>query len=348
MTYRSDTAESSTMTNVVSLGFAANWLRLTTIGAQMSIALHKQKSMRLVLGCVLLLQCVWATNTGACSGCCATSGGLLEGWCEFDVVTDGTQRLIVSNGIPTHRYSTLEATAASSGYDTTNDTNTRLCEQMKTITLPIHSGGANAADASPAAAGLTVAATGPVGYLVSCGYLYNHLSRPEGHNNPELTDNCLGYVDSDCRYHYFNTAECIGGFSDSNSGELVGYLFDGYEVRGYSQCGDRRCRSCMKQQVGTTGHNVSHYNFLAGSDCDLDEANGHVIQEDGEWKYVYVITDNYPFVVPALRGDISELTDYTGTYTAGPSKGQHSQCTDPSSNTQSGLRRNSKTQMPAL
>jgi len=52
-----------------------------------------------------------------------------------------------------------------------------------------------------------------------------------------------------------------------------------------------------------------------------------VVEESGGFKYVYVITDNYPFMFPKYRGATwAPLVEYSGGYTNGPNKGKASQC----------------------
>ena len=180
---------------------------------------------------------------------------------------------------------------------------------------------------------VSVAPMGPVGYLTTCGYLYNHLYDHGALSANEIADyHCNGHADPECRYQYRSAPTCVEEFPDNDEGAVVGYLFDGYEVRSYSQCGDaasgfRRCKSCLKRRAGSSGEHTDDYDYEPDNECDLDEANGMVVEESGGFKYVYVITDNYPFIFPGFRGATwAPLVEYSGGYTNGPNKGKASQC----------------------
>ena len=95
---------------------------------------------------------------------------------------------------------------------------------------------------------------------------------------------------------------------------LLGYLFDGVTVRGYSMCVTRQCRSCYKLKAGQPGSHTSHYEYARTADCDLDEANGVVINGT----YTYVVTPNYPFVMPGYYGStFAQMMDDASIATLG-------------------------------
>jgi hypothetical protein len=272
---------------------------------------------------VALTDAVGASN---CGTCCSSMQNL-EGWCTFETSSDGQVRTIKSNGIPRHDYDIY----ASGHHANANP----ICEDMKMVTLPVHAGYPTKEEAQPRSYKPTP--MGPVGYLTTCGYLYNHLSNPHGAMDvaaqleEETMDNCNGHADMNCHYHYHSAPKCVVGFDETNPGLVIGYLFDGYEVRGYSQCGNRRCMSCYIQISGSSGNHTSDYVFDASAystgGCDLDKANGHTVHEDGLWKYVYVITENFPFIIPGYMGmTFAELEDYNGPYMDGDAAGEFSQC----------------------
>ena len=267
-----------------------------------------------------------ASRAVNCGSCCS-SRQHLQGWCTFETSSDGRVRTIKSNGVPMHDYTVYET-----GHHASPNP---ICEDMKMVTLPVHAGYSTKQEAQPRSYKPT--ATGPVGYLSTCGYLYNHLSSTHGYNDvaqqveESSMDNCNGHADASCHYHYHAAPKCVVGFDESNPGLLIGYLFDGHEVRGYSQCGSRRCKSCYKQTAGSSGNHSTDYTFDASAyssgNCDLDKANGHTVLEGDLWKYVYVITDNFPFIVPGYMGMTwAQLQDYEGPYTEGPAAGQFTQC----------------------
>ena len=149
-------------------------------------------------------------------------------------------------------------------------------------------------------------AMGPVGIMLSGGYLYNHLASPSGdaavYNEEKSLDNCNGHADPSKRYHYHSVPKCIDGAQDMEKSVLLGYLFDGFPVHGFSTCGNRQCISCYKLKGGESGSHEEHYYYdgqaKAAGECDLDDANGRYFGDE----YRYVTTANYPFVMPGHYG----------------------------------------------
>ena len=105
------------------------------------------------------------------------------------------------------------------------------------------------------------AGMGAVGVALSGGFLYNHLSSPNGdaavYNEAASLDNCNGHADPSKSYHYHSVPKCTDGAMDPVRSVLLGYLFDGVTVRGYSMCGTRQCRSCYKLKTGESGSHTS-------------------------------------------------------------------------------------------
>ena len=49
------------------------------------------------------------------------------------------------------------------------------------------------------------------------------------------------------------------------------------------------------------------YTYTSGSDCSLDECN--MMEINGEM--AYVMTPNYPYVPPCLKGDLATIYGFT-------------------------------------
>jgi len=157
---------------------------------------------------------------------------------------------------------------------------------------------------------------GPVGILNTGGFLYKYLDGTAGTPNdaavfrfPSL-DTCNGHPDQACRYHYHKNPEnCIAG---NDACTLVGYLGDGFPIYSYCTINGTQLRSCYSQTAGTTGYSTSDYTFNTTAQsfglCHLDRGNGYcfnasrgVLVGSGCF-YGYVLSPNYPFVMPAYHG----------------------------------------------
>ena len=150
-------------------------------------------------------------------------------------------------------------------------------------------------------------------------YLYNHY-----HGTDEVSvamyssqlDFCSGYATNDCIYHYSAYPSCVQGYV-GNCG-LIGYLYDGLPVLSQCKINGVELTSCYKLKDGSAGTKTSHYDFDDSSNCNLDMANGYDFnEEDIEWLqsrgvalstvknfngYAYVMTKNYPWMMPGFYG----------------------------------------------
>ena len=90
--------------------------------------------------------------------------------------------------------------------------------------------------------------------------------------------------------------------ADDTACEHIGYMIDGAKLYGY--CG---VESCYVQNSSGTPTQEDDYTYTSGSDCYLDECN--MTEIDGEM--AYVITPNYPYVPPCLKGDIATIYGFT-------------------------------------
>lgn len=104
-------------------------------------------------------------------------------------------------------------------------------------------------------------------------------------------------------YHYHGIAESLS--QNLNNG-LVGYAGDGFEIRyiaGNAKSGWELRSGTRPNGPGGTydGSYNEDYIFIGGAGR-LDVCNGGML--DG--KYVYFVTDTYPFVGRCLYGNVSE------------------------------------------
>lgn len=238
------------------------------------------------------------TGTSTCTGNCG-----LNLTSKYWVETNATHRIIYTNGIPSHSY--------YSSFPTGNVPNpNNVCEHFRRMAIPL---------APELSASVTALDLGPVGILVTGGFLYNHLDGPTSSDNDLALPNraismdmCNGHPDQDCRYHYHKNPEgCIAGYENCIH---VGYLADGFPVYSYCNVSGSRLRSCYSQIAGTAGSDTSHFSFnsskKAAGECQLDEANGYCFTDrergilSGSCRYGYVLTEDYPFVMPSIAGKV--------------------------------------------
>jgi hypothetical protein len=90
--------------------------------------------------------------------------------------------------------------------------------------------------------------------------------------------------------------------ADDTACEHIGYMIDGAKLYGF--CG---VESCYVQNSSSTPTHEDDYTYTSGSDCYLDECN--MMEIDGEM--AYVMTPNYPYVPPCLKGDLATIYGFT-------------------------------------
>lgn len=238
-----------------------------------------------------------STGSSVCTGNCGLS--LTS---RLTVSVNATHRVITTNGIPSHSY----YTNFPSGH-VANPNN--VCEKFRQMTLPL----------SPTlGTSFTILPLGPVGILNSGGFIYNHLDGPYNTTDDLALyravslDTCNGHPDQDCRYHYhMNPASCIVNYTDCGN---IGYLADGFPIYGFCTVNGTQLISCYDQKPGTDGLSSSHYVYNTTKRnlglCHFDEANGYCFTDgvrgvpNGGCRYGYVLSDNYPFVIPATHGAV--------------------------------------------
>jgi len=155
----------------------------------------------------------------------------------------------------------------------------------------------------------------PIAIMTSGAFLY-----PPVLANTEIAavslassiDDCDGQADAAETYQYRSVPKCLGDALDNSKAATIGWMLDGFAIRGYSKCGSRQCKSCYKLKAAAAGTHSTHYQydsigFINGT-CDLDESNGKVFthQWDGVTEvsqYAYVATSNYPYVPLGYQGE---------------------------------------------
>ncbi|XP_069993980.1 uncharacterized protein [Penaeus vannamei] len=208
----------------------------------------------------------------------------------FREEVDGEYRILITNGIPDHDYST----------GATRPNPNEVCRHPSYMKVPLN----------PTKGSFTPSGMGPVGIALSGGFFYNHLSTPMGDVaavvEAESFDSCSGHADPQCRYHYHKVPNCL---NPDRPCELVGYMMDGFPVYSYCDVNGVRLTSCYKKVSGD-GSMQEHFEYQPDEDCQLDEANGYPF-EDGRG-YGYVFSENYPFVMRGFMG--SNITSICEVY----------------------------------
>ena len=116
-------------------------------------------------------------------------------------------------------------------------------------------------------------------------------------------DNNNGHVGPSGLYHYHGIAESL---TINSKRSLIGYAGDGFEIHyvgdkvssGWSLKKGQRDNGPGGSYDGTYNED---YEFIQ-SDEKLDQCNGALLNS----KYVYFITDTYPYVPRCLKGNVSD------------------------------------------
>jgi hypothetical protein len=272
------------------------------------------RTVGLVLLMAVVLPAALATGPPTsiyCNGLCGANARHL-----YNNTVVGTDRVIFTRGIPD---SNVYQTFASGNAANPNS----ACEHPVTVSVP----------ASPSLQSSHVTSPlGPVGVLVTGGFIYNHLDGPESDtadlaipNRETSLDTCNGHPDVDCRYHYHKNPEaCFTGYNDCS---LIGYLRDGFPIYSYCTINSVTLTSCWKLNSGAAGTDSSHFTFDSaayGSTCQLDQSNGYCFPTstgkgiattdpangNAACNYGYVMTPNYPFVMPKYHGSVLKEFSY--------------------------------------
>lgn len=258
-----------------------------------------------------------ATNLAAETLTCMNGSPGCTGNCQNDpsnsyyseIVTSGT-RTILANGIPNHNYE----------HDASNPNPNQACEQRVVMAIT----------SNPSKGLYQESNMGPVGLSVTGGFIFNHLSNPNGdlavpNEGPSL-DSCHGHSEPTCRYHYhdINMAQsCTKGVAGNvtlpgASCTLVGWMLDGFPLFSCQKTDGSTALSSCYSGSGTT---TAGYTFSASASCDLDQANGYDFPEG----YGYVVTDTYPWVpsgyMGSTRAAICYLDGSAGGQGGGPPGG---------------------------
>lgn len=185
----------------------------------------------------------------------------------------GSNRAIVSNGLPNHNTGTFPIATSDPAHAYDGNPN-HIAAQTISYTLPANPTVA----ATPTCTGL-----GPIGIMLTGSVFFNALDA-EGRDAGahEEQDSCQGHPDGSNEYHYHLMTSCI---SDPGTGHsaLLGYAMDGFGIYG------------PRDDSGK-----------AVTDADLDECHGHTeaVTWDGQTvtMYHYHATAEYPYTVGCFRG----------------------------------------------
>ena len=123
-----------------------------------------------------------------------------------------------------------------------------------------------------------------------------------GAKNKLGLDNNNGHIGPNGLYHYHGIAKSLVKTSDNS---LIGYAGDGFEIhyRGYKVTSGYELKSGFRPS-GPGGKYDGRYNedyVHKGLEGTLDKCNGGNLSG----KFVYFITNSYPFIGRCLWGDIS-------------------------------------------
>lgn len=194
---------------------------------------------------------------------------------SYSMTLNGTDRLIASNGLPSHATGVFPIDSAdpASAFDTNAN---KIAAQTLRLTLPADP----VANTTPTCLG-----SGPIGILISGAPLYAPLDE-DGHDAlaRDALDRCQGHPDANGSYHYHSVSVCIRDKAQpTDHSPLMGYAKDGFGIYG---------------RYGEGGKRLSN--------ADLDECHGHTHEIDWNGKkvvmYHYHATWEFPYAIGCYRG----------------------------------------------
>lgn len=199
--------------------------------------------------------------------------------CLPAAVDSADHRVIVSDGIPDHAYGPFPGRG--------NPNSVR--PQAYQFRIPMAPREAERAAPLP---------MGPVAVALNGIPFYNPYNA-EGRNAvegayAEVFDSCSGHPDLRGRYHYHQTPHCLlQQRPELMNGGVVGWAFDGYEIRGPLEADGSR-------------------------PAGLDECNGH---RGPDGLYHYHLTASFPYVMGCYRGQVARENFDGGGRGAAPGMG---------------------------
>jgi len=209
----------------------------------------------------------------------------------FEDYVSGNYRYVIASGVPSH----------PAEYNQEHANPNVRCELWQYIKVPV----------TWTASGSEATTMGVEGYVMSGGTVYDHRSSPTGdlasYYEWDSLDPSYGHSDSAGQYHYHAVPTEWSSSADSSACEHIGYMIDGGKLYGYCEVDGAQVESCYVQNSSSTPTHEDDYTYTSGSDCLLDECN--MMEINGEM--AYVITPNYPYVPPCLKGDVATINGFT-------------------------------------
>jgi len=209
----------------------------------------------------------------------------------YEEYTTADTRYIVASGAPSH--------AAEYNQEHANP-NSR-CERWQYIAVPLEW----------SASGSDYQSLGVVGYVMSGGTIFDHRSSPTGdlasYYEWDSLDPSFGHSNNVNQYHYHAVPTEWSSSADPSACEHIGYMIDGAKLYGYCEVNGAQVESCYVQVSSGTPTHEDDYEYTASSSCLLDNCN--MMEINGEM--AYVITPNYPYVPPCLKGVAADIYGFT-------------------------------------
>merc|ERR1711963_1001000 len=254
-----------------------------------------------------------ATTTTTASGGDGTSSGLygptvaalttkssveyLSDYCGSDATgyyeeyVDGDTRYVIISGAPSH----------DAEYDQEHANPNTRCERWQYAALPL----------TWSDSGSNTQQMGATGFVTSGGVVYDHRSSPTGdlasYYEWDSLDPSFGHSNNVNQYHYHAVPTEWSSSADPSACEHIGYMIDGAKLYGYCEVNGAQVESCYVQVSSGTPTHEDDYEYTASSSCLLDNCN--MMEINGEM--AYVITPNYPYVPPCLKGVAADIYGFT-------------------------------------
>lgn len=227
---------------------------------------------------------------------------------EVSIETDEAQRCFTGNGLPDHKTGTFPNRGNPNAI---SPQSVKMCVTTKPV---------KGTTATPVRGAIGIAVNGVQFRPTTAGFYDPNGRRghsPNGDRNWSLDINGapgrLGldfnnaHVGRGGLYHYHGIADSL---TETSGSSLIGYAADGFEMHYIGEAAQSGYR--LKSGTRPSGPGGKHdgtynedYEHISGEGV-LDQCNGGML--DG--RYVYFVTDTYPFVGRCLWGKVSE--DFAG------------------------------------
>ncbi len=224
----------------------------------------------------------------------AVSGSVSWPNSKVSITVQGTNRMIISNGLPNHPTGVFPIASSDAAYSYDRNPNS-IKEQNLSISLTANP----TAAASPSCVGM-----GMIGIMTNGVPIFNGFDaggRDAAAN--EVQDSCQGHPQQDGQYHYHSGSSCLNDTIVNGTSSLLGYALDGFGIYGSYDNGKK----------------------LSSADLDVCHGTTSMVMWDGKLvsMYHYVITDDFPYTIACFKGTPITVAQSTSAGNGPPGQNGH-------------------------